>query len=175
LRPLRDHHLDLHEHVMAKEVSAHEPMVAAGFRTLGFVPGRTIILRAIASLAALGISAAAMAQPCHPGPRLFETDRVAYAAQARRVFAAHGISYTEHRNYELDHRVPRCLAVGDYDGDNNLWPQPRAEALVKDDMEAEVCRLVCQFRTIPLEYAVELFADWRAGYRIVFGQAPGDP
>jgi hypothetical protein len=70
---------------------------------------------------------------------------------------------------ELDHRVPRCLAVGDYDGDDNLWPQPRAEALVKDDMEAEVCRLVCQFRTMPIENAVELFADWRAGYRIVVG------
>lgn len=116
-----------------------------------------MILRPIASLAALGISTAAIAQPCHPGPRLFETDRDAYEAQARRVFAAHRIPYAEHRNYELDHRVPRCLAIGDYDGDDNLWPQPRAEALIKDDMEAEVCRLVCQSRTMPLAYAVELF------------------
>jgi hypothetical protein len=55
-----------------------------------------------------------MAQPCHPGPRLFETDRDAYEAQARRVFAAHRIPYAEHRYYELDHRVPRCLAVRDH-------------------------------------------------------------
>jgi hypothetical protein len=102
-----------------------------------------MIRRAIASLAALGISMAALAQPCHPGLRLFETDHAAYEAQARRVFAAHGIPYAEHRLYELDHRVPRCLAVGDYDSDDNLWPQRRAEALIKDDMEAEVCRLVC--------------------------------
>jgi hypothetical protein len=134
------------------------------------------MIRPLACLAAaLAVSTAAIAQPCHPGRRLFETDRAAYEAQARRIFAAHGIPYAEHRHCELDHRVPRCLAVGDYDGDDNLWPQPRAEALVKDDMEAEVCRLVCQFRTMPLEYAVELFADGRAGYRIVFGHAPGDP
>jgi hypothetical protein len=131
-----------------------------------------MMFRAFASLAPLGIGTAAFAQPCHPGPRLFETDRTAYEAQARRVFAAHGIAYAEHRRYELDHRVPRCLAVGDYDGDNNLWPQPRAEALIKDDMEAEVCRLVCQFRTMSIEYAVGLFADWRTGYHIVFGHPP---
>jgi hypothetical protein len=72
----------------------------------------------------------------------------------------------------LDHRVPRCLGVGDYDGDTNLSPQPLGEALIKDDMEAEVCRLAFQFRTMSPEYAVELFADWRAGYRIVFGYPP---
>jgi hypothetical protein len=97
-----------------------------------------MICRAIPSILVLSISAAASAQPCHPGPRLHNTDHAAYEAQARRVFAAHGIPYAEHRNYALDHRVPRCLAVGEYDGDDNLWPQPRAEALIKDDVEAEV-------------------------------------
>jgi hypothetical protein len=100
------------------------------------------MIRPLACLAAaLWVSRAAIAQPCHPGPRLFEADRAAYEAQARRLFAAHAIPYAEHRNYELDRRVPRCLALGDYDGDDNLWPQPRGEALIKDDMEAEVCRL----------------------------------
>jgi hypothetical protein len=47
------------------------------------------MIRPLESLAAaLSLSAAAIAQPCHPGPRLFETDRAAYEAQARRVFAA---------------------------------------------------------------------------------------
>lgn len=46
------------------------------------------MVRVVARLAVLGIRTAAMAQPCHPGPRLFETDRAAYEAQARRVFAA---------------------------------------------------------------------------------------
>jgi hypothetical protein len=101
---------------MAKELAVRAAMIEAGLRTLGFVSGRALIVRAVASLTALGISTAAIAQPCRPGPRLFETDRHAYEAQARRVFAAHGIPYAEHRHYELDHRVPRCLAVGDYDG-----------------------------------------------------------
>jgi hypothetical protein len=47
------------------------------------------MIRPLESLAAaLSLSAAAIAQPCHPGPRLFETDHAAYEAQARRVFAA---------------------------------------------------------------------------------------
>jgi hypothetical protein len=104
---------------------------------MALLSGRAMIRRAIATLAALGISTAAIAQPCQPGPRLFETDRVAYEAQARRVFAAHRIPYAEHRYYELDHRLPRCLAVGDYDGDTNLSPQPLAEALIKTSSNAK--------------------------------------
>jgi hypothetical protein len=50
--------------------------------------------------------------------------------QARRVFAAHSID---------DNVAPRCLAVGNYDGDDNLQPQLLAEAHVKDEMEAEAC------------------------------------
>jgi hypothetical protein len=42
------------------------------------------IIRPLESLAAV----LSIAQPCHPGPRLFETNRPAYEAQARRVFAA---------------------------------------------------------------------------------------
>jgi hypothetical protein len=79
-----------------------------------------MIRRALASLAALGISAAASAQLCHPEPLLHDTDPAAYQVQGRRVFAARGIPYQDHRLYELDHRVPRCLGIGDYDGDSNL-------------------------------------------------------
>jgi hypothetical protein len=65
----------------------------------------------------------------------------------------------DQRLYELDHRVPRCLAVGDYDGDDNLWPQPRAEALIKGQLEREVCQRVCRVETMKLDDAVGLFAD----------------
>jgi hypothetical protein len=118
-----------------------------------------VICRATASLAALSISAAANAQPCHPEPRLHDSDPVAYEAQARRVFAAHGIPYEDHRLYELDHRVPRCIAVGDYDADSNLSPQPLAEAKIKDSLEREVCRRACDDHTLSLGDAIILFTD----------------
>jgi hypothetical protein len=49
----------------------------------------------IASFAALGICAAASAQPCHPGPRFHNSDPTAYEAQARRVFAARSIRHQD--------------------------------------------------------------------------------
>jgi hypothetical protein len=69
----------------------------------------------------------------------------------------------------LDHRVPRCLAVGDYDADSNLSPQPLTEALITDELEREVRWRVCRAGTMTFNDAVALFTDWQAGYRIVFG------
>ena len=116
--------------------------------------------------AALSVSTAAIAQPCHRGPRLFEptmplTRRMPGASLPHTAYLTPSTAITS-----WTRRVPRCRAVGDYDSDDDLWPQPSAEALIKDDMEAEVCRLACQIRAMPLEYAVGLF--WR-------GQIPPGP
>jgi hypothetical protein len=89
-------------------------MIEAGFRTPASYPARAMIRRAVASLAGFGITASASAQPYHPGPRLHDADHATYEAQACRVFAAHGVPYQDRRLYELDHRAPRCLAVGNY-------------------------------------------------------------
>jgi hypothetical protein len=113
---------------------------------------------------------AASAQPCHEGPRLYVTDHAAYERQARRVFATWGVPFADHRQYELDHRVPRCL--GGSDTDDNLWPQPIAEARIKDTLEAEACRRVCQAHTMMIGDAMRLFDDWKAGYQQIFGRAP---
>jgi len=42
-------------------------------------------------------------------------------------------------------------------------PKPLGEALVKDEMEREVCWRVCHAGTIKLDDAVDLFADWLNG------------
>jgi hypothetical protein len=113
---------------------------------------------------------------CHEGPRLYEVDRAAYERQARRVFAAADIPFSDRAGYELDHRIPRCL--GGQDTDDNLVPQPLAEADVKDELEREVCRRVCGRRpTMAVEAAWRLgdsWRNWRAGYRQVFGREPPD-
>jgi hypothetical protein len=137
--------------------------------------GRTLIRRAIPSLAALVVSMAANAQPCYPGPRLYDIDRAAYEAQARRVFAPNGVEHAAHHGYQLDHVVPRCLAVGNYDGDDNLQPQPLTEARVKDQMEREVCRRVCDHHSLGLADGVALFRDWQTGYWRIFGHPPTIP
>jgi len=113
---------------------------------------------------------AAAQQACHEGPRLYETDHAAYVRQSRRVFAAWGVPYGDRHNYELDHRVPRCL--GGSDADDNLWPQPIGEALTKDRLETEACRRVCQAQTMRLDDAVRLFDDWSLGYQRIFGMPP---
>jgi hypothetical protein len=78
------------------------------------------IHRATPRLAVVGVNVSATEQACYPGLRLHDVDSVAYKAQARRVFAAHGVHYRDRRLYNLDRRVPRCLAGGDYDAYSNL-------------------------------------------------------
>ncbi len=116
------------------------------------------------------IPPAAAQQACHEGPRLYETDHNAYVRQSRRVFAAWGVPYADRSNYELDHRIPRCL--GGSDADDNLWPQPLAEAKLKDRLERKACRIVCRDNTMSVDEAVRLFDDWRASYRLMFGVQP---
>ncbi len=116
----------------------------------------------------MAVPPAAAQQACHEGPRLYETDHAAYVRQARRVFAAWGVAFDDRSNYELDHRVPRCL--GGSDADSNLWPQPLSEALVKDRLERKVCLVVCRDGALSLDAAVRLFDDWRIGYDRIFGE-----
>ena len=63
---------------------------------------------------------------CHVGysreHRGYESDRSAYDAMRKAVFAAYGVPWSEHNERELDHRVP--LALGGADAIANLWPQP---------------------------------------------------
>jgi hypothetical protein len=46
------------------------------------------------------------------------------------------------RTHQMDHLIP--LGVGGADDDNNLWPQPYDEAILKDKLEWRMRDLVCK-------------------------------
>jgi hypothetical protein len=118
------------------------------------------MIRSIAFCAGLALACTAEAQslpdPAVTPGAVYYTDRMqacafnrstprlsgkSYRDVAEYVFRLYGVPYKEHPNYELDHLIPRCL--GGADEVRNLWPQPLAEAKVKDAIEAAVCRRVC--------------------------------
>jgi hypothetical protein len=67
-----------------------------------------------------------------------------------------------------DDRVPVCLG-GDNGNPLNHWAQPRSSAREKDQLEAWVCRAVCDEHSMALRDAQAMFlGDWREAYRQVF-------
>ncbi len=76
----------------------------------------------------------------------------------RIVFTSYGISYKDHRLYEVDHLIPREL--GGADDVRNLWPQILSEARgIKDLEENRLHREVCAGR-IDLTIAQEQMRQW---------------
>lgn len=119
---------------------------------------------------------AAADPPAMPDPALTpgavaETDPAVICApgydRAHRVwrsqagtFAKYGVPAAERPDYVDDDRVPVCLG-GDNAAPTNHWPQPRAQALVKDRLERRLCRMVCGGEiSVPAAQAVFL-GDWR--------------
>jgi hypothetical protein len=57
------------------------------------------------------------------------------------IYAAYGIPRSQQRNYVIDHLVP--LEVGGANDPKNLWPEPKADAKVKDKLENQMHASVC--------------------------------
>ena len=95
------------------------------------------------------------------------------AVEKRQAYDAYGVDRTG-RDFEVDHRVPLCL--GGADVAENRWPQLGFEHpsyYDKDQLEVEVCRMVCRERSISLPDGQAIFlGDWIAGYEQIFGQSP---
>ena len=78
------------------------------------------------------------------------------------------------RDYEEDHLIP--LEIGGSPNDpRNLWPEPREApdgwtADRKDELEAELNRLVCAGRLSLEEAQRAIAADWIAAYRRYVGE-----
>jgi hypothetical protein len=115
---------------------------------------------------------------CHAGysreQRSYGSDRGAYDAMRRAVFAAYGVPRSEHNQMELDHRVP--LALGGADAIANLWPQPLPptpwNAVLKDQLEYRAVVAACYRHAITLSEAQAIFlGDWRIGYCRLIGGA----
>jgi hypothetical protein len=91
--------------------------------------------------------------------------RFVTTAMKKQVFANYGIPWDEHRDYEVDHLVPREL--GGADDIRNLWPQSWTgdwNAHQKDVLENRLRKMVC-FGQLSLEEAQEAIrVDWRNAY-----------
>lgn len=74
------------------------------------------------------------------------------------AFRVYGIPYTEHAKYELDHLIP--LEAGGSNSLRNLWPQPLAEAHVKDSTEYWVHQQVCGHGANLQRLQHQIARDW---------------
>lgn len=78
-------------------------------------------------------------------------------AMRHQVFAAYGIPYSHHAQYELDHLIPREL--GGADDVRNLWPELWADAHRKDHEENRLHQAVCA-GTVTLADAQDQMRRW---------------
>src|SRR6266581_4870045 len=102
-------------------------------------------------------------------PRLYDTDKAAYIALERAVFAAYGLAYNRRGECEFDHLVPRC--IGGADTARNLWPQHcdrwspghlhclAGPAADKDVDEIRICRAVCRDGTMSIADGQRFFTE----------------
>jgi hypothetical protein len=83
--------------------------------------------------------------------------RLASAAMKVKAFRRYGIHLTEFRHYTGDHLIP--IECGGAPADPlNYWPQPKAEALLKDRLENALRRQVIS-GTVTIERAAEMMRD----------------
>lgn len=89
----------------------------------------------------------------------------------QETLARYGIPASQARDYEDDDRVPVCLG-GDNASPLNHWPEVWPQAHVKDRLDAEACRLVCEGKVAVVTAQGWFLGDWRDGYRAVFHEDP---
>lgn len=86
----------------------------------------------------------------------------------RAVMERYGLSWSEHRLYEIDHLIP--LSMQGANSLNNLWPQSWRDpgAHMKDRLEVRATHDVCKGK-IKLEVAQRKIArDWLGFFREEF-------
>lgn len=94
------------------------------------------------------------------------------AAMKRRVCAAYGIPAVDcnGRKYEIDHLIPREL--GGADDVRNLFPQPLAQARLKDRLENWLHRQVCSANVSLPDAQKVIAADWFTTYQDMMRRRP---
>ena len=80
-----------------------------------------------------------------------------------------GLAEKEWSKYEFDHLLPLC--AGGSNSLQNLWPQPIAEAHLKDVLENEIC-LAMRAGTMSQATAVQKVRDWFTSNTTTFEANP---
>jgi hypothetical protein len=76
------------------------------------------------------------------------------------VFRAYGIPHEQWSRFTLDHDVPLSLG-GAPEDIRNVWPEPKAEAKRKDEVEEALLAAACYWHTLTLGAAQAAIArDW---------------
>ena len=101
-------------------------------------------------------------------PRYSSTTRNVSTATTSHVYAEYGIAASQKRLYVIDHLVP--LEVGGANEISNLWPQAKAEAKVKDELENLEHTKLCD-GAIDLATAQQAFL---AGVSVALVPAPAE-
>jgi hypothetical protein len=76
------------------------------------------------------------------------------------VFRAYGIPHEKWKNFTIDHDVPLSLG-GAPEDIRNVWPEPKAEAKRKDEVEDALLAAACYRHTVTLAAAQAAIArNW---------------
>ncbi|KAI8590708.1 hypothetical protein BDZ88DRAFT_505994 [Geranomyces variabilis] len=78
-----------------------------------------------------------------------------------QIAAAYGIARSDYSSVEFDHLIP--LGIGGDDSAANLWPQPLADAHVKDKVELAAFDQLSS-GAIDQRAAVQMICDWLNTY-----------
>jgi hypothetical protein len=70
---------------------------------------------------------------------------------------------------QLDHLIP--LGIGGADEENNLWPQPKDEALLKDRLEFRMRDMVCKEGYPIGKLQEEIRTNWWDAYKKYVGES----
>lgn len=99
-------------------------------------------------------------------------------AMKQQVFAAYGIPWTKHADYEVDHLISREL--GGADDVKNLWAEPwylnvggsEMGAHQKDRAENATHKAVCAGTITLAEAQAQIAKDWTVLYQRFVGEFP---
>jgi hypothetical protein len=95
--------------------------------------------------------------------RLYNTNRDAARERYINILQRYSTTLRQQAPIQLDHLIP--LGIGGADADNNLWPQPKEEAELKDKLEWRMRDLVCKENVPPEKLQQEIKENWWSAYQ----------
>jgi len=92
------------------------------------------------------------------GGRVAVCVRYVTTSEKDRIAARYGLPKDAYKTVEFDHYIP--LSAGGSDDEQNIWPQPKGEALEKDVLEMEIYNALAA-GVIDQDEAITRIRAWR--------------